>query len=196
MNKSLQYLLAIFGVLLLLFFINQGQQKKYNISIEAIFNVDENNIYKILLQDSNGDSLVLLKSDTTWSMPQADTLEIKDRQINQFFDKVINGSYDMVMSKNPKKWEKFGVTDSSGKKITLFDKNNKSIESVIFSNKGQDYAHNFYRNTDRDEVYRTTENLFYMINVKPTYWGSKPKPPEPAIKDSPSLPQLNLDTNQ
>ena len=52
MNKSLQYLLAIFGVLLLLFFINQGQQKKYNISTEAIFNVDENNIYKILLQDS------------------------------------------------------------------------------------------------------------------------------------------------
>ena len=196
MNKSLQYLLAIFGVLLLLFFINQGQQKKYNISTEAIFNVDENNIYKILLQDSNGDSLVLLKSDTTWSMPQADTLEIKDRQINQFFDKVINGSYDMVMSKNPKKWEKFGVTDSSGKKITLFDKNNKSMESVIFSNKGQDYAHNFYRNIYSDEVYRTTENLFYMINVKPTYWGSKPKPPEPVVKDLPTSPQLNLETSE
>ena len=195
MNKSLQYLLAVFGVLLLLFFINQGQQSKYNLSTEAIFNVDEDNIYKILLQDTNGDSLVLLKSDTTWSMPQADTLEIKDRQVNQFFDKVINGSYDMLMSKNPKKWEKFGVTDSSGKKITLFDKNNKSIESVIFSNKGQDYAHNFYRNTDRDEVYRTTENLFYMINFKPTYWGSKPKPPESEIKNS-SSPQINLDTNQ
>ena len=195
MNKSLQYLLSVFGVLLLLFFVNQGQQKKYNISTEAIFNVDEDNIYRILLQDSNGDSLVLLKSDTTWFMPQADTLEIKDRQINQFFDKLINGSYDMVMSKNPKKWEKFGVTDSSGKKITLFDKNNKSIESVIFSNKGQDYAHNFYRNANSDEVYRTTENLFYMINVKPTYWGSKPKPPEPVIKDI-SSPQINLDTNQ
>ena len=139
---------------------------------------------------------MLLKSDTTWSMPQADTLEIKDRQINQFFDKVINGSYDMVMSNNPKKWEKFGVTDSTGKKITLFDKNNKSIESVIFSNKGQDYAHNFYRNINRDEVYRTTENLFYMINVKPTYWGSKPKPPEPVVKDLPTSPQLNLDTSE
>ena len=195
MNKSLQYLLAAFGILLLLFFINQGQQKKYNLSTEAIFNVDENNIYKILLQDSNGDSLVLLKSDTTWSMPQADTLEIKDRQVNQFFDKVINGSYDMLMSKNPKKWEKFGVTDSTGKKITLFDKNNKSIKSVIFSNKGQDYAHNFYRNTDKNEVYRTTENLFYMINVKPTYWGSKPKPLEPEVIDS-SSPQLKLDTNE
>ncbi len=195
MNKSLQYLLAIFGVLLLLFFINKGQQSKHNLSTEAIFNVDEGNIHKIVLQDSNGDSLILLKSDTTWSLPQADSLVIKDRQINQFFDKVINGSYDMMMSKNPKKWEKFGVTDSSGKKITLFDKYDKSIESVIFSNKGQDYAHNFYRNTENDEVYRTTENLFYMINVKPTYWGNKPKPPEPEIKD-PSSPQLNLGTNE
>ena len=128
-------------------------------------------------------------------MPQADSLEIKDRQISQFFEKVISGSYDMVMSKNPNKWGKFGVTDSTGKKISLFDKNNNLIESVIFSNKGQDYAHNFYRNVDDDEIYRTTENLFYMINVKPSYWGSKPKQKS---LDEPSLniPPINLNSNQ
>ena len=195
MNKSLQYLLIIFGVLLLLFFINQGQQKKYNISSESIFNVKQDDIGKIILRDTNGDSLTLVRTDTTWSMPQADSLEIKDRQISQFFEKVISGSYDMVMSKNPNKWEKFGVTDSTGKKISLFDKNNNLIESVIFSNKGQDYAHNFYRNVDDDEIYRTTENLFYMINVKPSYWGSKPKQNN---SDEPSLniPPINLNSNQ
>ena len=195
MNKSLQYLLIIFGVLLLLFFINQGQQKKYNISSESIFNVEQDDIGKIILRDTNGDSLTLVRTDTTWSMLQADSLEIKDRQISQFFEKVISGSYDMVMSKNPNKWGKFGVTDSTGKKISLFDKNNNLIESVIFSNKGQDYAHNFYRNVDDDEVYRTTENLFYMINVKPSYWGSKPKQKS---LDEPSLniPPINLNSNQ
>tara|TARA_Y100001970_G_C14079150_1_gene773702 strand:- start:116 stop:703 length:588 start_codon:yes stop_codon:yes gene_type:complete len=195
MNKSLQYLLVIFGALLLLFFVNQGQQNKYNLSTEAIFNVDENDIYKIILKESNGDSLILIKSDTTWFMPQADTLEIKDRQVNQFFEKVINGSYDMIMSKNPNKWDKFGVTDSTGKKITLFDKNDNFIESAIFSNKGQDYSHNFYRNIDSDEVYRTTENLFYMINIKPTYWGSKPKPEEQDSANPSSTP-LKLNINE
>ena len=178
MNKSLQYLLIVFGVLLLLFFINQSQQSKYRIASEAIFHVEEDNIYRILFTDSNGDSLVLVKSDTSWYMPQADTLEMKDRQINQFFEKVINGTYDMIMSKNPEKWNKFGVTDSSGKMVTLFDEDNTLLLSIIFSNKGQDYSHNFYRTVGENEVYRTTENIFYMINTKPTYWGSKPKKEE------------------
>ena len=178
MNKSLQYLLIVFVVLLLLFFINQSQQSKYSISSEAIFHVEEDNINRILLADSNGDSLVLVKSDTSWYMPQADTLEMKDRQINPFFEKVINGTYDMIMSKNPEKWNKFGVTDSSGKKVILFDEENAIISSIIFSNKGQDYSHNFYRTVGENEVYRTTENIFYMINTKPTYWGSKPKKEE------------------
>ena len=178
MNKSLQYLLIVFGVLLLLFFINQSQQSKYRIASEAIFHVEEDNIYRILFTDSNGDSLVLVKSDTSWYLPQADTLEMKDRQINQLFEKVINGKYDMIMSKNPEKWNKFGVTDSSGRVVTLFDEDNTLLLSIIFSNKGQDYSHNFYRTVGENEVYRTTENIFYMINTKPTYWGSKPKKEE------------------
>ena len=194
MNKSLQYLLVVFVVLLLLFFINQNQQNKYKISSELIFQVNEDEIHRILFEES-GDSLVLVKSDTSWIMPQADTLEIKERQINQFFEKIINGSYDMIMSKNPNKWSKFGVTDSSGKKVTLFSEENEVLSSAIFSNKGQDYSHNFYRTIGANEVYRTTENVFYMINIRPTYWGSKPSPKEPENPDLvPS--SLNLDTNE
>ena len=191
MNKSLQYLLATFGVLLLLFFINQSQQNKYQISSESIFSVNEENIFQISLHDSNGDSLVIVKTDTSWTMPQADTLKMRDRQIDQFFEKVVNGAYDMVMSKNPEKWEKFGVTDSLGKTVNLFDESGTLLSSVIFSNKGQDYSHNFYRINSENEVYRTTENIFYMINVQPTYWGSKPKPEKPLESVAPS-PQLEL----
>ena len=68
MNKSLQYLIISFGVLLLLYLINESQQTKYKSSIESIFNVDENDIDKIFLKDSNGDNLTLIKSDTTWSI--------------------------------------------------------------------------------------------------------------------------------
>ena len=173
-----------------MFFINQSQQNKYQISSESIFSVNEESIFQISLHDSNGDSLVLIKTDTSWTMPQADTLEIRDRQIDQFFEKVVSGTYDMVMSKNPEKWEKFGVTDSLGKTVNLFDENGALLSSVIISNKGQDYSHNFYRVASENEVYRTTENIFYMINVRPDYWGSKPKPEKP-LETSTPVPQLD-----
>ena len=175
MNKSLQYLIIAFVLLLFLFFINRSQQNKYNSSSELIFNIDDDKIYRILFLDTNGDSLSIVKTDTTWTMPKSDTLVIKDRQINQFFEKVVNGKYDMIRSKNPDNWSKYGVTDSLGKTVSLFDSNNKLIKSVIFSNKGQDYSHNNYRIVGENEVYRTTENIFYLINITPSYWGSPPK---------------------
>jgi len=174
MNKSLQYLIISFGVLLLLYFINASQQTRYKSSTESIFNVGENDIDKIFLKDPNGDALTLIKSDTLWSIVNHDSLVTKNRQIDQFFEKVIGGKYDMLVSKNPNKWRKFGVDDSSGKNLSLYNGNDEII-SVIFSNKGQDYSHNFYRTRGKDEVYRTSENIFYMLNTRPTYWGNKPK---------------------
>ncbi len=175
MNKSLQYLIIAFVLLLILFIVNRMQQSRYSASSELIFNIDENKIGRILMLDTNGDSLILVKTDTTWSMPQADTLVMKNRQINQFFEKIVTGKYDMIRSKNPNNWSKYGVTDSLGKTVSLFDNNNNLIKSVIFSNKGQDYSHNNYRIIGENEVYRTTENIFYIINISPNYWGSPPK---------------------
>jgi len=184
MNKSLQYLIIAFVLLLFLFFINRMQQGRYNSSSELIFNIDGDKIHRILFLDTNGDSLTILKTDTTWTMPEADTLTIKDRQISQFFEKVINGKYDMIRSKNPDNWNKYGVTDSLGKTVSLYDINNNLIKSVIFSNAGQDYSHNNYRVIGENEVYRTTENIFYLINITPNYWGSPPKADNDTLKSS------------
>ena len=171
MNKSLQYLLATFGVLLLLFFINQSQQKKYQISSESIFSVNEESIFQISLYDSNGDSLVLVRTDTSWAMPQADTLEMRDRQLDQFFEKVVKGTYDMIMSKNPEKWEKFGVDDSLGRHIKIFDRNDNLILHYIFGNSGSDFQHNYVRENLSNDVYRTDDNVYFLLNCNPTYWG-------------------------
>ena len=184
MNKSLQYLIIAFVSLLFLFFINRSQQGRYNSSSELIFNIDDDKIHRIIFLDTNGDSLTILKTDTTWIMPEADTLSIKDRQISQFFEKVINGKYDMIRSKNPDNWSKYGVTDSLGKTVSIYDINNNLIKSVIFSNAGQDYSHNNYRVIGENEVYRTTENIFYLINITPNYWGSPPKVDDDTLKSS------------
>ena len=184
MNKSLQYLIIAFVLLLFLFFINRMQQGRYNSSSELIFNIDDDKIHRILFLDTNGDSLTILKTDTTWTMPEADTLTIKDRQISQFFEKVINGKYDMIRSKNPDNWNKYGVTDSLGKTVSIYDINNNLIKSVIFSNAGQDYSHNNYRVIGENEVYRTTENIFYLINITPNYWGSPPKVDNDTLKST------------
>ncbi|SVC35443.1 uncharacterized protein METZ01_LOCUS288297, partial [marine metagenome] len=124
-------------------------------------------------------TLELIRTDTTWMMPKADTLVLKERQFDQLFERLIGGKYDMMVSKNQKKWSKFGVTDSLGKSIQLFDKDDKLLDHYIFGNKGQDYSHNYVRSYTEQEVYRTAENVFYMLNTSPTYWGKSPPKEQP-----------------
>ena len=117
-------------------------------------------------------------------MPKADTLILKQRQFDQLFEKVIGGKYDMMVSRNQEKWSKFGVTDSLGKSIRLFDENDQLLSHYIFGNKGQDYSHNYVRNYDEQEVYRTSENVFYMLNTSPTYWGKNPPEEQPEKEET------------
>ena len=184
MNRSLTYALSASGVLLLLFLLNQSQQSKYNLSSDMIFTIDTDSIDRISINDSSGDTLELIRTDTTWTMPKADTLILKQRQFDQLFEKVIGGKYDMMVSKNQEKWSKFGVTDSLGKSIRLFDENDQLLSHYIFGNKGQDYSHNYVRNYDEQEVYRTSENVFYMLNTSPTYWGKNPPEEQPEKEET------------
>ena len=184
MNRSLTYALSAIAALFILFLINQRQQNKYNLSSDRIFVNDSESIERIVINNSTGDTLELIRTDTTWMMPEADTLIMKQRQFDQLFERLIGGKYDMMVSKNQGKWSKFGVTDSLGKSIRLFDENDQLLAHYIFGNKGQDYSHNYVRNYHEEEVYRTAENVFYMLNTSPTYWGKNP--PEETTTDTTS----------
>ena len=188
MNRTLTYALSAVAVLFVLFLLNQRQQSKYNLSSDQIFENDAESIDRIVINNSTGDTLELIRTDTTWMMPKADTLIMKQRQFDQLFERLIGGKYDMMVSKNQEKWSKFGVTDSLGKSIRLFDENNQLLAHYIFGNKGQDYSHNYVRNYNEQEVYRTAENVFYMLNTSPTYWGKNPP------KEQPDKEETNIDT--
>ena len=60
----------------------------------------------------------------------------------------------------------------------------KLLSHYIFGNKGQDYSHNYVRNYDEQEVYRTAENVFYMLNTSPTYWGKNPPEEQPEKEET------------
>ena len=186
MNRSLTYALSAIAVLFVLFLLNQRQQSKYNLSSDRIFVNDSESIERIVINNSTGDTLELIRTDTTWMMPEADTLIMKQRQFDQLFERLIGGKYDMMVSRNQEKWSKFGVTDSLGKSIRLFDENDQLLAHYIFGNKGQDYSHNYVRNYDEQEVYRTVENVFYMLNTSPTYWGKNPPKEQPDKEETTS----------
>jgi len=177
MTDSLKYTLITLVILTGIYFYNQNVQQSHIVAGTSIFSGNQEDIHRVLITEGDN-SLELVRSDTTWSITQADTLLIKENQINNLFDRLLAVKMEMLISKNQTKWEKFGVDDSLGRHFQVFNDKDEELIHYIFGNSGQDYQHNYIRNSNSSEVYRTNDNVYFLLNSSPTYWGKSPPKPK------------------
>jgi len=176
MTNSTKIFLGIFGILVILFLINKNSQADLTVEGISIFNGNKEEIYRFLIIEGS-DTLELNREDSIWTIKNADSLVIKTNQVEKLFDRVLKVKKDVIVSKNPENWKTFGVTDSMGKQLSFFNKNKKVIGSYIFGNEGQDYQHNYIRGKKENDVFRTNDNVYFLLNSSYAYWGEKrPKP--------------------
>jgi len=178
MTNTIKYSLGVLGLLIILFLTNQRSQNSYNIEGEPIYTGSDDNVHRILFTETDK-MLELVRSDTTWGITQADSFEVKENQIEKIFDRLLKVEQEMLISSKPEKWSKFGVDDSLGRHLRIFDKNDNELLHYIFGNSGQDFQHNYIRKNKSNDVYRTNDNVYFLLNTNTTYWGKKPTPPEP-----------------
>ena len=178
MTDSLKYTLGALVVLIGIYFYNQNVQQSYTVADSSIFSGNPEDIHRVLISEGDN-ALELVRSDTTWRITQADSLLIKENQIKNLFDRLLAVKMEMLISRNETKWEKFGVDDSLGRHLQAFNDKDKKLIHYIFGNAGQDYQHNYIRDSNSSEVYRTNDNVYFLLNSSATYWGkSPPKPKE------------------
>ena len=181
MTKSMQVTLGIFILLVLLFFMNQRSQNDLTVEGTVIFSGSQEDVSRFLIIEGP-DTLELVLKDSVWSITQADTLIIKKNQIEKLFDRVLQVKKEVIVSRNSEKWSTFGVSDSLGRQFSFFDKISKALGSYIFGNEGQDFQHNYIRDMNGSDVFRTNDNVYFLLNSKPTYWGKKPPKPTPELE--------------
>ena len=177
MTDSLKYTLSALVLLIGIYIYNQNVQQSHIVSDASIFPGKPEEIHRVLITEGEN-SLELVRSDTTWRISQADTLLIKENQIKNLFDRLLTVKMEMLISKNQTKWEKFGVDDSLGRHLQVFDDKDKKLIHYIFGNAGQDYQHNYIRDSNSSEVYRTNDNVYFLLNSSANYWGKSPPKPE------------------
>ena len=177
MTDSLKYTLSALVLLTGIYIYNQNVQQSHIVSDSSIFSGNPEDIHRVLITEAEN-SLELVRSDTTWRISQADTLLIKENQIKNLFDRLLTVKMEMLISRNETKWEKFGVDDSLGRHLQVFDDKDKKLIHYIFGNAGQDYQHNYIRDSNSAEVYRTNDNVYFLLNSSTTYWGKPPPKPK------------------
>ena len=180
MTRNMKILLAILGVIVILYFISQSGQKKHQAQSNDVFSIVMEEVYRF---DVQKDSLyiALQRKDTTWQITGNDSLLIQENRINDVENKVLTIKRESVVSKKPSKWKSFNVDDSLGTKITFYGFNDEVLGEAIFGRSKSDWQRSYVRLIGGDNVYMTNENVINSLQMRPTFWGKKPPPlPEPA----------------
>ena len=180
MTRNMKILLAILGVIVILYFISQSGQKKHQAQSNDVFSIVMEEVYRF---DVQKDSLyiALQRKDTTWQIIGNDSLLIQANRINDVENKVLTIKRESVVSKKPSKWKSFNVDDSLGTKITFYGFNDEVLGEAIFGRSKSDWQRSYVRLIGEDNVYMTNENVINSLQMRPTFWGKKPPPlPEPA----------------
>ena len=180
MTNSIKYSLGVLALLFLLFLYNNSSQDSYKMVSQSIFEGSADNVFRIkLFEDSK--EIELIRKDSTWSISNVDTLVIKENQIKKIFDRLLKVEKEILITSKEEKWEKFGVDDSLARRITVYDENDNEMLHYLFGNSGQDWQHNYIRKHGSSDVYRTNDNVFFLLNTNSTYWGEKPPEPKPIV---------------
>ncbi|MBC8174088.1 MAG: DUF4340 domain-containing protein [Candidatus Marinimicrobia bacterium] len=181
MTKNMKILLGVVVILIILFLINYMGQKKHTTQSENLFTCNPDDVFNIIIEEE-GEKLEIVRIDTIWQIVGHDSLEIKRRQVDNFFTNVFTTKLQSIISRNPEKWAIYSVDDSTGTFLTLLNDTGDTLNRVIFGRSKSNYSRNYVRIGDDLNVYQTNSNVIHQLQTRPTYWGEKPKPPEPEEK--------------
>ncbi len=185
MTKNLKIVLSILAVLIIVFFINQRGQQQYSAKSSNVFNASTKDVHRFIIQNKD-DAIEISRTDTTWEISGYDSLNIKQRSIDNFLDKVLPVMKGTLVSKNAEKWSKYSIDDSLGTHLALLDDNGNTLEYAVFGRSKSDFSRNYVRGKEDAHVYLTNESVLHFLNTTPTYWGEvpKPEPITPPVSDT------------
>ena len=174
MTKNVQIALIVLVILVGIYFLNKSSQTKFESTSEAIFNDEHEDIFKFLIQQDQ-EAIELSRVDTLWRISGNDTLEVKSRSMDNLFDKVLKVRQGTIISENPDKYGKYSVDDSTGTHLAVINSKGETVKYYVFGRSKSDYSRSYVRVGSDPKVYLADQNVTYMLQTRPTYWGEKPK---------------------
>ena len=174
MTKNVQIALIILVILVGIYFLNKNSQTKFESMSVVIFNDEPEDIFKFLIQQGQ-EAIELSRVDTLWRISGNDTLEVKSRSMDNLFDKVLKVNRGTIISENPEKYGKYSVDDSTGTHLAVINSKSETVGYYVFGRSKSDYSRSYVRVGSDPKVYLADQNVTYMLQTRPTYWGEKPK---------------------
>ena len=172
MNNKLKKAIMMLAVLVGLFVINNSFQKGYLSNQTAFFDIDKNNILKIVIS-SKQDAIELMKADTSWIISGNDTLIVKQDVIENLFDRMQQLKKQHLVTSKKDNWNNYGVADNNGTHLAFINLDGLTVAYYVFGQSKEEYNRCYVRMEKDSDVFLLNDNILYQLQVNPDFWGTK-----------------------
>ena len=172
MDNKLKKAIVTLAILIGLFVINNSFQKNYSSTLSSLFNIDENNILKIVIS-SKEDAIELMKADTSWVISGNDTLIVKQNVIENLFNNIQQLEKQHLVTSNKDNWRNYGVSDNDGTHLAFINLDGLTVAYYVFGQSKEQYNRCYVRTEKNTDVYLLNDNILYQLQVNPNFWGTK-----------------------
>ena len=172
MDKKLKIGIIFLTIVIGLFLINNSLQKNYSSKLSTFFNIEKDNILKIVIS-SNQEAIELMKSDSSWVISGNDTLMIKKDVVDNLFIKMIELEKQHLVTSKKENWSQYGITDNIGTHLAFINLEGTTVAYYVFGKSKDEYNRCYVRTEQESEVYLLNSNILYQLQVNPNFWGTK-----------------------
>lgn len=176
-SKSWRNIGIILAIVVVLWLLTRLQERRYTTSTDEVFAIPADDVASFVVQE--GDRQVeLVRWDTLWVVTGYEGRKVRQWRLNSFFNTVLPVERESMISDNPEKWGTYGVDDSTGRRLQIYDMSGALAAHVLVGRSSTNWQSSYVREADRDEVYLTRESIYHLISADTTFWLEPPPKPE------------------
>jgi hypothetical protein len=136
---------------------------------DAVFDLEKDDVSRFVIQE--GDSYIeLVRYDTLWVVPGFSGRMVREWRLNNFFNTVLSVERESMISDNPEKWITYGVDDSAGRQLQVYDMGGDLAGEVIVGQSSTNWQSSYIRDAGEEEVFLTRKSIYQMISADTSFW--------------------------
>ena len=167
----------VLGVLALLYLLTRLQDARLATPSDQVFAIESDLVGRIVLREGDKELELVRISDTLWVLTDHEYATLRQWRLDRLFDTVLKVKRESMISDNPAKWATYGVDDSSGRRLEIYDIGDRLEASVVVGQSETNWQSSHLRPAGRDEVYLTGVSIYHLINADTSFWLEPPQPP-------------------
>jgi len=167
-NPWIKYVvfLAIAIVLLVISHLKNNQFKQKR---SKVLDFNKNDVTEISIYSSSDTVSFKQLNDSTWSPVEPDTGDIAERNVNRLLSSLTELEQTGTATENPDNFSTYSISDSIATRVDL-KKGANTLASFYIASSRSSYKRGYLRFSDKNKVYRVSQNLTRLAQARPDYW--------------------------